>query len=162
MLLKKRPLWNIVRPEEVIVAEESSQIDELDPRIVDGELQTALVEELRSFKVGSNDFPKSLQVDKSLSPALKEKLKNFMQNYLDIFAWKHEDMVGIGPKASHHHLKIDPKANPHRRKMRALNLERYETLKDKVQKLIANRFIRESIYLKWVSNHVVVKKHNEK
>lgn len=71
-------------------------------------------------------------------------------------------MIGINLKTSYHHLKIDPKANPHRQKRKALNLERYETLKDEVQKLIGNRFIRESVYPRWVLNPILVKKHNEK
>lgn len=48
------------------------------------------------------------------------------------------------------------------KKMRALNPKRYEALKDKVKMLIDNHFIRKSIYLKWVSNPVLVKNHNGK
>lgn len=59
-------------------------------------------------------------------------------------------------------MKIDPKANPHRQNRRALNLERCEALEDEVPKLIFNYFIRESTYLRWMSNLVLVKKHNEK
>lgn len=149
-------------PEEGRVAKEDSRTDKLNLRIVDYEPQAVSIEELKSFEVGSNDFSKSLQVDKSLPPALKEKLKKFLQNNLDIFAWRHDDMVGIDPKISCHHLKINPKANLYKQKMRALNPESYEALKDEVQMLIASRFIRESIYPKWVSNPVLVKKHNEK
>lgn len=59
-------------------------------------------------------------------------------------------------------MKIYPKANPHRQNRRALNLERCEALEDEVPKLIFNYFIRESTYLRWMSNLVLVKKHNEK
>lgn len=48
------------------------------------------------------------------------------------------------------------------KKMRALNPERYEALKDEVKKLIDNRFIRELTYPKWMSNLVLVKKRNKK
>lgn len=34
----------------------------------------------------------------------------FLCDNLDIFVWKHEDMVGIDPKVSYHHLKIDSKS----------------------------------------------------
>lgn len=70
--------------------------------------------------------------------------------------------MGIDPKVSCHHLKIDPKVVPHRQKRRALNPERYETLKEEVQQLITSGFIRKAIYPKWFSNLVLVKKHNEK
>lgn len=46
--------------------------------------------------------------------------------------------------------------------MRALNLKRYEALKEKAKKLIANGFIREAIYPKKNFNPVLVKKHNDK
>lgn len=46
--------------------------------------------------------------------------------------------------------------------MRDLNLEMYGAFKDEVKKLIDNCFIQESTYSKWVSNHILVKKHNEK
>lgn len=85
-----------------------------------------------------------------------------MYNNLDVFTWKHEDMVGIDPRVSWHHLKIDPTPNPHRQKRTTLNLERYEALKDKVKKLIDNCFIQELTYPNWVSNLVLIKKHNEK
>lgn len=105
--------------EEWRVAKEAFHIDELDLHIIDDKPQTTLMEELESFEMGLHDFPKPLEVGKSLPPGLKEKLKKFLQNNLDIFVWKHEDMVGIDPKTSCHHLKIDPKTNPHRKKRRA-------------------------------------------
>ncbi|XP_022886895.1 uncharacterized protein LOC111402791 [Olea europaea var. sylvestris] len=45
---------------------------------------------------------------------------------------------------------------------KSLNPKRYEALKEEVQKLIKNVFIREAIYSKWVSNPILVKKHNGK
>lgn len=105
--------------EEWRVAKEAFHIDELDFHIIDDKPLTTPMEELESFEMGLHDFPKSFEVGKSLPPGLKEKLKKFLRNNLDIFAWKHEDMVGIDPKTSCHHLKIDPKTNPHRQKMRA-------------------------------------------
>ncbi|XP_022864597.1 uncharacterized protein LOC111384542 [Olea europaea var. sylvestris] len=57
---------------------------------------------------------------------------------------------------------VDPKVAPHRQKRRALNPERYEALKEEVQKLIQNGFIREATCPRWVSNLVLVKKHNDK
>lgn len=100
---------------------------------------------------------KSLHAGKNLPAKAKEKLKCFLLDNLDIFVWKHEDMVGNDSKVSCHYLKIDPKAPPHRQKMRALNPKRYEVSKDEVEKLI-----RESIYPKWLSNPVLVKKYNGK
>lgn len=71
-------------------------------------------------------------------------------------------MVGINLKVSCYHLNIDLKFTPHRPKMRSLNLERYEALRKRVQKLEENGFIREAIYPKWISNPILPKKHNDK
>lgn len=89
-----------------------------------------------------------MQVGKNLSTIVKEKLKSFLCSNLEVFDWKHEDMIGIGPKVSCHHLKIDLKTNPIQQKRKASNSKRYKALKDDVKKLIANRFNRESIYLR--------------
>ena len=61
-----------------------------------------------------------------------------------------------------HHLNIDPKARPVRQKRKALDPKRYTTLKEEVDKLKANGFIREAFYPLWVSNPVLVPKPNGK
>ncbi|XP_022868811.1 uncharacterized protein LOC111388365 [Olea europaea var. sylvestris] len=75
---------------------------------------------------------------------------------------RHKDIVCIDSKVSCHYLKIDHKVSPHRQKRRAFNPERYEASKEEVQKLIKNGFIRKAFYPKWVSNPVLMKKHNDK
>lgn len=92
----------------------------------------------------------------------KQKLEDFLLKNLDIFAWKHRDMVGINPKVSYHHLNVDPIFISHRLKRRALNRERYEALKEEVWKLMSNGFIKEAVYPRWISNPILVKKYNGK
>lgn len=71
-------------------------------------------------------------------------------------------MVGNDLEVSFHHLNIDPKFISHMQKMIALSSKRYKALKEKEKKLILNWFIREDIYLKWIFNPILVKKHNGK
>ncbi|XP_022861553.1 uncharacterized protein LOC111381936 [Olea europaea var. sylvestris] len=87
-------------------------IDEIDPHIIEHEPQASPIEELESFSVDPRDPSKLLKVGKGLSNSLKEKIKDFLSRNIDIFAWRHEDIVGIDPKISCHHLKIDPKVAP--------------------------------------------------
>lgn len=77
----------------------------------------------------------------------KEKFKDILGRNLDVFAWGHNNMVGIDPKVNCHHLKIDSTIVPHRQKMR-VNLENFEALKKEMQKLIENDFIRKAIFPK--------------
>lgn len=68
--------------------------------------------------------------------------------------------MDIDHKVIFYHLKIGPKFVPYKQKRKAFNSERYETSKGKVEKLIANGFIKEAVYPKCVSYLVLVKKNN--
>lgn len=46
--------------------------------------------------------------------------------------------------------------------MRVLNPGRYRALKKEVKKLIINGFIREALYLRLISNPILVKKNSDK
>ena len=71
-------------------------------------------------------------------------------------------MMGIDPNVMLHRLNINPDHKPVRQKRRPMTAERYEALKQEVDKLLANKFIREAHYPTWVANPVLVKKKNEK
>ena len=51
------------------------------------------------------------------------------------------------PNIMSHCLNIDPDRKPIRQKMRALDVEHYQALKEEVDKLLSNDFIKESFYL---------------
>ncbi|KAL2542410.1 Ribonuclease H [Abeliophyllum distichum] len=84
---------------EDITMEETVSSEDIDPRITETDSQTSSIEELENFPVDPNDPNRKLQVRKDLLKEQKEALKRFLRENLDVFAWKHEDMVGIDPKA---------------------------------------------------------------
>ena len=102
------------------------------------------------------------QDGKGLSLDVKSQLTDFLKANLDVFTWNHEDMVGINPNVMLHRLNINPDHKPVRQKRRPITAERYATLKEEVDKLLANKFIREAYYPTWVANLVLVKKKNKK
>lgn len=55
-----------------------------------------------------------LQVGKELNLEDNQKLKNILLKNMDVFAWKHEDMVEIESKVSCFHLNVNLKFTPHR------------------------------------------------
>ena len=61
-----------------------------------------------------------------------------------MFPWAHSDMEGIGPGVMSHRLNIDPTRKPVKQKMWAMDIERYQALKEEVDKLLSNDFIKES------------------
>ena len=81
-----------------------------------------------------------------------------MRANLDIFSWRHEDMVGIHPDVMCHRLKTNLDKKPVRQKMWAMDLERYNMLKEEVDKLLKIDFIREAHYPIWLVNQILVKK----
>ena len=71
-------------------------------------------------------------------------------------------MPGIDPNVITHHLNVCPTYKPMRQKKKVFAPERDSAIKDKVQKLIAVKFIREVYYLDWLANVIMVKKANGK
>lgn len=55
-------------------------------------------------------------------------------------------MVGIDPDVMLHRLNIDSNHKPVRQERRPMTAERYVALKEEVDKLLANNFIRKAHY----------------
>ena len=66
-------------------------------------------------------------------------------------------MEGIEPTVMCHLLELDLDKKPVRQKWRAMDTERYQALKDEVDKLFTCDFIKESFYPSWLANPVLVK-----
>ncbi|KAL2465929.1 Uncharacterized protein Adt_41780 [Abeliophyllum distichum] len=90
----------------------------LDVEMTEASEETSSFEELESFTADPNDLTRRLQVGKDLLEESKRALKRFLCHNLDVFTWKHEDMVGIDLKISCHHLNVDPEFPSHRRALR--------------------------------------------
>ena len=71
-------------------------------------------------------------------------------------------MEGIDPTVMCHCLNLDSEKKPVRQKQHIMDAERYQALKDEVDKLLACDFIEESFYPSWLANPVIVKKRNGK
>ena len=71
-------------------------------------------------------------------------------------------MEGIDPSIMSHCLNVDPSRKPVRQKRWAIGTNRYQALKEEVDKLLSNDFIKESFYPSWLANPVLVKKLNGK
>ena len=81
---------------------------------------------------------------------------------MDVFTWTHSDMEGINPNVISYHLNTDQSRKPVRQKRQAMDNERYQALKEEVDKLLSNGFIKKSFYPSWLENPVLVKKPNGK
>ncbi|KAL2462192.1 RT RNaseH 2 domain-containing protein [Abeliophyllum distichum] len=142
MMIQTEPIdINHERVEEEMILDEY-----LDLRIIGSNSLASPTEELESFFVNSSDPAYMLQVGLKLDEKIKQEIKQFLRENIDVFAWKHSDMVGINSSVACHALKVDPKVRPKIQKMRPLSAKRYGALKEGVDKLLTNGFIREAVY----------------
>nr|GEU98999.1 reverse transcriptase domain-containing protein [Tanacetum cinerariifolium] len=79
---------------------------------------------------------------------------------LDIFAWQPSDMTGVPRSVAEHRLNIREGYSPVRQKKMGKALERGKAIQAEVQKLVEAGIMREVYYHDWLSNPVMVKKHD--
>ncbi|XP_072062137.1 uncharacterized protein [Arachis hypogaea] len=111
--------------------------------------------DLEKFRVGDGD-EKFTFVNRNLPHELKEPLMEMIRANADLFAWTPADMPGIDPQLMSHHLAVKPEAKPVAQRKRKMSQEWAE----EVASLLEAGFIRELDYSTWLSNVVLVKKHN--
>src|SRR5574338_956581 len=142
-------------------------LKDLDPRDNEDkdestESQASPAELTMDVPISEDDDSKMLKVGSQLNKQTQQELVEFLRANLDVFAWTHSDMCGISPSIASHSLNIDPRHVPVKQKRRGMDPERSATLKEEVEKLEANGFIRDALYPEWVSNPVLVRKLNGK
>nr|GEX31969.1 reverse transcriptase domain-containing protein [Tanacetum cinerariifolium] len=107
------------------------------------------------------NFPdQEMVVEGSLSDKRRTELCALLKKNLDIFAWQHFDMTGVPRSIAEHKLNIREGCLPVRQKKRGQAPERTKAIQAEVQKLIEARIMRAVYYHDWLSNPVMVKKHD--
>lgn len=80
---------------------------DLNPRIPEHVERAGVAEDTISILVVAQDPSKFLKIGSQLTPKLRERLTKFLKANLDVFAWSHEDNIGIDPNVICHRLNID-------------------------------------------------------
>ncbi|KAI9185370.1 hypothetical protein LWI28_006590 [Acer negundo] len=101
-------------------------------------------DQLEEIPVRGEDLTKVVKVGGGLDPEIKEDLIKLLREYIDIFAWTHEEMPGIPLSLATHRLVIDATVKPVKQKRRHFNAERKATVQEEMDKLLKVGFIRES------------------
>ena len=86
---------------------------------------------------------KFTKIGASMEEKTKQDLIQFLRKSIDVFAWSHEDMLGIDPSVITHRLNVYPSSKPIRQKKIVFALERNNAIKEEIQKLATAEFIRE-------------------
>ena len=100
--------------------------------------------------VDPNDLSKTVLVGSLLPKEEKRELIELLKQNLDVFAWTHEDMLGVDPTESVHRLGVRTNAKPVKHKRRRFTLERNKVINDDVDRLLANGMVREVQYSDWI------------
>ncbi|GKG03023.1 hypothetical protein Tco_0310659, partial [Tanacetum coccineum] len=88
------------------------------------------------------------------------KLCGILQRNLDIFAWKPADMTGIPRHIAEHRLNVREGCSPVRQKKRGQAADRNQAIQEEVRKLVEAGIMKKVHYHDWLSNPVMVKKHD--
>ena len=112
--------------------------------------------------LGNREPEKTTNIGTKMDGRMKKVLIEFLRGNIDVFAWTHEDMLGIDPLVICHKLNVDTSTRPIKQKGRVFSSDRNQAISDEVGKLLMAGFIREVYYLDWLANVVMVKKSNGK
>ena len=104
------------------------------------------VEELEEVILDESRPGRTTRTGTLASPTVRQDLANFLRMNRDIFAWSHEDMLGINPSVIVHRLNINSDSSPVRQKKRVFAQERDKAVAEEARKLLEAGFIREVYY----------------
>nr|GEZ33279.1 reverse transcriptase domain-containing protein [Tanacetum cinerariifolium] len=115
-----------------------------------------------NFKVALHqDFlDQEVAIGGTLSDKGRTELCSILKKNLDIFAWQPSDMTGVPRSVAENRLNIQEGYSPVRQKKRGQAPERTKDIQAEVQKLVEAGIMREVYYHDWLSNPVMVKKHD--
>ncbi|XP_021971565.1 uncharacterized protein LOC110866728 [Helianthus annuus] len=100
----------------------------------------------------------TVTIGDSLSPEIKNDLKQLLRRNVDIFAFEHSDMTGIPHDKAEHKLATLLGIKPVAQGKRSMAPDRKAAVVREVRKLVEGGILRETQYHTWVSNPVMVKK----
>ena len=71
-----------------------------------------IIEKLETIELVEGSPEKTTQIGSNLSPETREGIVSFLKDNLDVFAWSHEDMLGIPASIIQHRLNVDLEKKP--------------------------------------------------
>ncbi|GKB31225.1 hypothetical protein Tco_0870626 [Tanacetum coccineum] len=100
-------------------------------------------------------------IGSTLTEEGRNKLCILLQCKLDIFAWKPVDMTGVPRHIAEHRLNVWEGCSPLRQKKRGQAADRNQAIQKEVGKLVEAGIMKEVHFHDWLSNPVMVKKHDD-
>ncbi|GJZ38042.1 reverse transcriptase domain-containing protein [Tanacetum coccineum] len=107
------------------------------------------------------EYPEqTIAIGSTLTEKGRKELCALLRQNLNVFAWKPTDMTGIPQHIAEHRLNVLEGCLSIRQKKMGQAPERNKAIHEEVEKLVDARIIKEVYYHSWLSNPVMVKKHD--
>ncbi|GJV65900.1 reverse transcriptase domain-containing protein [Tanacetum coccineum] len=151
--------------DEGVITLKSSRLVPLECAMVSGPERTLPANEPtveERIKVAINpEYPEqTIMIGSTLTEEGRNKLCSLLQQNLDVFAWKPADMTGVPRHIAEHRLNVRKGCSPVRQKKRGQAADRNQAIQEEVGKLVEAGIMREVHYHDWLSNPVMVRKHD--
>ncbi|GJU71652.1 reverse transcriptase domain-containing protein [Tanacetum coccineum] len=117
-------------------------------------------EERIKVAINPEYLEQTVMIGSTLTEEGRTKLCGLLQRNLDIFVWKPADMTGFPRHITEHRLNVREGCSPVRQKKRGQAADRNQAIQEEVEKLVEAGIMREVHYHDWLSNPVIVKKHD--
>nr|GEY93836.1 reverse transcriptase domain-containing protein [Tanacetum cinerariifolium] len=107
------------------------------------------------------EYPKeTIAIGSTLKEEGRNELCGLLRRNLDIFAWRPTDLTGVSRHIDEHRLNVHEGYLPVREKKRGQAPERSKEICEEVEKLVKADIMKEVHYHSWLSNPVMIKKHD--
>ncbi|GJV03775.1 reverse transcriptase domain-containing protein [Tanacetum coccineum] len=149
-----------------VITLKSSKLVPLECAMVSGPEGTLLatkpiIEERVKVEINPEYSEQTVMIGSTLTEEGRNKLCNLLQRNLDIFAWKPADMTGVPRHIAEHRLNVREGCSPVRQKKIGQAADRNKAIQDEVGKLVEAGIMKKVHYHDWLSNLVMVKKHDD-
>nr|GFA67612.1 reverse transcriptase domain-containing protein [Tanacetum cinerariifolium] len=90
-----------------------------------------------------------------------KELCGLLKRNLDMFAWKPADVTRVPRHIAEHRLNVREGCLPIRKQKRGQAPERSKAICEEEEKLVDANIMKEVYYHSWLSNPIMVKKHDD-
>ncbi|GKA08711.1 reverse transcriptase domain-containing protein [Tanacetum coccineum] len=122
---------------------------------------TQAIEERTKVAINPEYPEQTVMIGSTLTEEGRNKLCGLLQRNLDIFSWKPADMTGVPRHIAEHRLNVREGCSPVRQKKRGQAADKNQAIHEEVGKLVEAGIMKEVHYHDWLSNPVMVKKHDD-
>nr|GEW65267.1 reverse transcriptase domain-containing protein [Tanacetum cinerariifolium] len=129
--------------------------------IRDPQAPKPIVEERVKVAINPEYPEQTIMIGSTLTKEGRNKLCNLLQRNLDIFAWKPADMTSVLRHIVEYHLNVREGCSPIRQTKIGQAADKNQAIHDEVGKLVEAEIMKEVHYHDWLSNLVMVKKHDD-